>query len=206
MIFSAVLRRSLAFGPEHVEWLGRQIARVYPDAEFRPFSDTPLSIPYEPLHDGFPAWWSKMEALRRIKDGTVVMMDLDTVLPRAIDIPVPPEGFAYMHASPRDIDKIWGGLQISSPEFRRVVTDHFYAYPEENIAACGGCDQRYYAGGFRDRIKVLNAVRPDAVVSYKLHILQQGLKPENAFVMFHGLPRPWHAQQDWIPPLFPPSE
>lgn len=205
MIFSAVLRRSLAFGPEHVEWLGRQIARVYPGHEFRPFSDTPLSIPHERLEDGFPAWWSKMEALRRIKEGTVFMLDLDTVLTRAIDLPVPEDGFAYMQAAPRDVSKIWGGFQISSPAFRRTVTEHFYSDPEKHMELCLGCDQKYYRALFMPHIKLLNGVRPDAVVSYKIHVLQNGLQPENAFIGFHGLPRPWQTDHDWVPPLYPSS-
>jgi hypothetical protein len=203
MIFSAVLRRSLAFGPEHVEWLGRQIARHYPDAEFLPFSDTPLSIGHIRLVDGFPAWWSKMEAMRHLTEDTVVMLDLDTVILRPIDIPVPPNGFAYMQSSPRDFDKVWGGLQISSPEFRKVVSDHFYENPNRAIEDSLGCDQKLYRALWRDRIKLLNVERPDAVVSYKLHYLQQGLMPENAFIAFHGLPRPWHVVEPWIPPLFP---
>lgn len=206
MIISAVLRRSLAFGPEHVEWLGRQVSRVYPDAEFVPFSDVELKIPHRRLKEGLPTWWSKMEAMRELKDDTVLMMDLDTVLPRAIDLPVPPEGYAIMQAAPRNINKLWGGLQFSSPEFRRIVTTSFFRDPQGSMVACGGCDQKYYQENWRDRIKILNAIRPDAAVSYKLHVLQNGLQPENAFVMFHAQPRPWHVEHDWVPPLFPPSE
>ncbi len=206
MIFSAVLRRSLAFGPEHVEWLGRQIAKVYPGHEFRPFSDTPLSIPYERSEDGFPAWWSKMEALRRIKDGTVVMMDLDTVLLRPVDLPVPEDGFAYMQAAPRDINKLWGGFQISSPGFRRAVTDQFYVDPEAAMAASHGCDRKHYVAHWLPRLPRLNAGLPDAFVSYTLHVLQNGLRPANASVMFHAPPRPWQTDHDWVPPLLPPSE
>ncbi len=32
------------------------------------------------------------------------------------------------------------------------------------------------------RIKTLNVARPDAVVSYKVHVMQQGLQPDNAFI------------------------
>lgn len=206
MIISAVLRRSLAFGPEHIEWLGRQVARVYPDVEFVPFSDVELRIPYRRLVEGLPAWWSKMEALRALKDDTVLMLDIDTALPRAIDLPVPAEGYAIMQSSPNNVDKLWGGLQFSSPEFRRLVTDHFFRDPQGLMVACGGCDQKHYQAHWMSRIKLLNALRPDAAVSYKLHVLQHGLRPENAFVMFHAQPRPWHTEHDWITPLFPPSE
>ncbi len=206
MIVSCVLRQSLSFGPEHVEWLGRQVAKHYPDARFVPFSDVELKIPHERLKEGLPTWWSKMEAYRALKDDTVLMLDIDTVLIRPLDIPVPPQGLAYMQASPRNVYRLWGGLQISSPEFRRIVTDHFFRDPQGLMVECGGCDQKHYQKHWLSRIKLLNAARPDAVVSYKLHFLHQGLTPENAFVMFHAQPRPWHAEHDWIPPLFPPSE
>lgn len=206
MIVSCVLRASLSFGPEHVEWLGRQVAEHYPEATFLPFSDVPLRIPHERLVEGLPTWWSKMEAYRRLKEGTVLMLDIDTVLLKPIDIPVPPEGTAYMQSSPRNIYKLWGALQISSPEFRRLVTDKFFRDPQTAMVECKGCDQKYYVDNWLPRIKTLNVARPDAVVSYKLHVLHQGIRPENAFVMFHAQPRPWHAVESWIPPLFPPSE
>ncbi len=202
MIFSAVLRRSLAFGPEHVEWLGKQIAHHYPGIEFRPFTDTKVSIPHEILHEGLPAWWSKMEALRRIaEDVPVVMIDLDTVVLRNVALPVPPEGRAYMQTGPRNIDKIWGGFQISTPSFRRAVTDEFFQDPVGAMNACNGCDQIYYETRHREKIISLNAVLPDGLVSYKLHVLKRGLDPNNAFVLFHGLPRPWSTDHEWVPPL-----
>lgn len=206
MIISCVLRQSLAFGPEHVEWLGRQVADKYPGAMFVPFTDVPLKIPHERLKEMLPAWWSKMEALRALKDDTVLMLDLDTVLPRSIDLPVPREGNAIMQTAPRDINKVWGGLQFSSPTFRHLVTSHFFQDPQGRIAECGGDDQKYYRQYWLPRIDVLNVIRPDAAVSYKIHVMQQGLRPENAFVMFHSQPRPWQCDESWVPPLFPPSE
>lgn len=142
-----------------------------------------------------------MEALQRMTEDTVLMLDLDTVLTRTMDIPVPQPGRAYMQRSPRNINKVWGGLQISSPEFREHVTRHFFGDPEGAMQDCDGCDQRYYADHWQHRLGVLNAVRPDAVVSYKLHVLPEGLKPENAFVMFHAHPRPWNTVHDWVPTL-----
>lgn len=206
MIISCVLRQSLAFGPEHVEWLGRQVAERYPEARFIPFTDVPLKIPHERLKDMLPTWWSKFEALRRLKEDTVLMMDVDLVLAKTIDLPVPKEGNALMQTAPRDVNKVWGGLQFSSPTFRELVTNHFFQDPQGRIAECGGDDQKYYRQYWLPRIDVLNVVRPDAVVSYKMHVMPQGLKPENAFVLFHGLPRPQHLTEYWIPPLFPPSE
>lgn len=207
MIFSCVLRKSLAFGPEHVEWLGRQVERFYPECEFRPFSDVPLGIPHEILRDNLPTWWSKMEAYARLQAlAPVTMLDLDTVITRRLELPVPEEDFAYMQASPRHVEKVWGGFQISSPRFRRTVVEHFYKDPEAAMAACNGCDQKYYTAHHRSKIKILNALIPDAIVSYKMHVLQQGLQPANAFIMFHALPRPWHCQESWIPRLLPPSE
>lgn len=206
MIISCVLRQSLAFGPEHVEWLGRQAALHYPDARFVPYSDVPLKVPHERLKESLPTWWSKMEALRALKDDTVLMLDLDTVLIKRIELPVPSEGNAIMQTAPRDINKVWGGLQFSSRTFRELVTSHFFQDPQGRIAECGGDDQKYYRLHWLPRIAVLNVERPDAVVSYKMHVMQQGIQPENAFVMFHGMPRPWQVEHEWCPPLFPLSE
>jgi len=207
MIVSCVLRKSLAFGPEHVLWLGRQLAQFYPNAEFRPFSDVPLPIPHERLTEGLPTWWSKMEAYKRLPDDLVMMLDLDLVWMQ----PLPPllklaDGEAYMQTSPRDIDKVWGAFLLSTPGFRRVVTEHFYSDPAGNMLACNGCDQRYYRDNFLALINPMNVAAPDAIISYKLHYLQQGFTDKTALVVFHGFPRPWQVQESWIPPLHPPTE
>jgi hypothetical protein len=207
MIISCVLRKSLAFGPEHVEWLGRQVAKVYPEAEFLPFSDVPLSIPHERLHEGLPTWWSKMEAYRRLPDDLVMMLDLDMVwLKRLPELPVLPDGEAYMQTSPRDIDKVWGAFLLSTPGFRRAVVEHFYADVEGNMLACNGCDQKYYRDNFLHLINPMNVAAPDAIISYKLHYLQQGFTDQTAMVVFHGFPRPWQTEEPWVPPLFSSSE
>lgn len=208
MIISCVLRKSLAFGPEHVEWLGRQVAKHYPEAAFLPFSDVALSIPYVPLKEGLPTWWSKMEAYKRLVDDDLVMMlDLDVVLLKALpELPPLLDGEAYMQTSPRDIDKVWGAFQISTPAFRRTIVEHFYSDVAGNMLACNGCDQRYYRDNFLSLINPMNTAAPDAIISYKLHYLQQGFTDKTSIVVFHGFPRPWQVQETWIPPLVPTPE
>lgn len=207
MIVSCVLRKSLAFGPEHVAWLGRQVAKHYPEATFLPFSDVPLTIPYERLHEGLPTWWSKMEAYKRLPDGPVMMLDLDVVLLKALPkLPDLADGEAYMQTSPRDIDKVWGAFQLSTPAFRRAVVEHFYSDVEGNMLACNGCDQKYYRDNFLHLINPMNTAAPDAIISYKLHYLQQGFTDKTCILVFHGFPRPWQTDEPFVPPLVLTSE
>jgi hypothetical protein len=199
-IVSCVLTKSIAFDERHVEWLGRQVAAYCSDAQFVPFSNVPLSIPHERLERGLPSWWAKMEALARLPDGSVLMLDLDTVIIRPWTAPPVPAGYAYMQSAPNIRDHFWGGMQLSSPEFRATLAAHF---DPRHVDEAEGCDQKYYRQHWLSRLKPMQFVRPDEFVSFKLHVEQHGLRPQNTFVMFHGLPRPWNVSRPWIPPLEP---
>lgn len=198
---TCVLRTGPGFRADHVYWLGRQVARFMPDWQFLPFVDTPMNIPHVMLEKDDPSWWAKMEAMERLPDGPVVTMDIDTVLVRPWSPPIPAPGRAFMRVGDRDPMKVWGGLQVSSPEFRKAVTTHYRAHTDGLMTECIWCDQRYYNRYWIDRIDPLQIVCPDEVVSYKMHVMDRGLKPDMAVVMFHAHPRPWAAPDSWIPPL-----
>lgn len=199
MIFSAVLRRSIAFKPWHVQWLRDQIAEHYPEVQFRAFTDSNVGIP---LHKGLVGQWSKMEAYQHLPVGDVLMLDLDTVLLRRMDLPKPKPGRAFAYFSPDDREKPWGGWILSSAEWRAEVVKHFWSNPENAIGEAQGSDQRYFKKYFLDTMDPINVLRPGELASYKRGGFYEGTPPsETAFVLFHGQPRPFDLDLPWIPKL-----
>lgn len=203
MIVSCVLRQSPAFGPTHVEWLAAQVSRFMPDWTFLPFSDVPLAVPHRRLESDLPAWWAKMEIHRAGLGGPVLVMDLDTVILRPWKVKAAQLAHPYvMRHFTRDgsqkPEEFACGILLTTPEFRSRVAEHFRP---EHIEESGGDDQRYYKKYHDKALRRFQDYWPDEFVSYKLHGAQHGLRPDNTFVNFHGLPRPWDLSESWIPKL-----
>jgi len=205
VIVSAVLRQSVAFGPQHVAWLAAQVSKHLPDAVFLPFSDVPLAMPHVRLTTGLPAWWAKMEIHSANLSGPVLVMDLDTVIRRswittAAQLSAPYVMRHFTADGCRIPEQFMCGMMLTTDAFRRTVADHFRP---EHIDEAGGDDQRYYWKYHRNALRRFQDEWPDEFVSYKAHVLQHGLRPDNTFINFHGLPRPWDLSESWIPCLHP---
>jgi len=208
VIVSCVLRQSAAFGPQHVAWLAAQVSKHLPDAQFLPFSDVPLAMDYRPLRTDLPAWWAKMEINSSDLDGPVLMLDLDTVISRTWTTTAEQCSKPWvMRHFTRDGSKypeaFACGIMLTTPDFRRTVADHFFTDPWSFIHACRGDDQVYYQSFHNRALSRFQDEWPDEFVSYKLHVVPHGIRPDNTFINFHGLPRPWDLSEDWIPCLHP---
>lgn len=200
MIVACVLRKSIAFHAWHVSWLRDQVEKFYPEAEFRAFTDVPGVG--QQLERGLVGQWSKMEAYQHLPTDTVLMLDLDTVLLRRMDLPTPKPGRAIAYFSPEDREKPWGGWILSSPEWRAKVVEHFWGAPENSIGEAQGSDQRYFKKHFLGTMDPINVSHPGELASYKRGGFYQGDPPsETAFVLFHGQPRPFDLDLPWIPKL-----
>lgn len=190
-----VLRSGGDFGPEHVQWLARQV----PGLACLSDVDVP-GVPCTPLAHCWPGWWSKMEAYGPAIDGDILLIDLDTVVLSLPEIPTETTvlrdftepsvmGSGFMYVTQADRERIWEAW-IADPE----------RHMRENMRWPKWGDQ-----GFLQDIIGGSAKWGSEVVSYKVHC-QRG-KPDDAQVVcFHGKPRPWHAKAAWIPPLYPAPE
>jgi hypothetical protein len=200
---ACVLRKSASFDERHVTWLRDQISRLHPEWEFVPFSDVPLDMPHRRLTSSLPSWWAKFEIYASDLDGAVLVMDLDTVMLRRWD-KVPAGNYILRHFT-RDgfgrPEEFAGCITLTHPEFRKRVSKHFGNAPAHFMTEAAGDDQRYWMKYWSREIKRFQDDCPDQFVSYKLHVLQHGLRPENVFINFHGTPRPWDVRADWIPAL-----
>lgn len=201
MIVSCILLKGAEFDERHVYWLGRQVAQHYPDATFLPYSDVPLAIPYRPLVTKLPRWWAKMDAAKDPVDQTTLMLDLDTVLIKPVQIPLDRPSIPR---HPIIHSKLACGIMLWTPDFRAKLAEHFFKNPRRYMVESNGDDQRYFLNYWGDKVARMQDDLPlDSIADYKYTVGPWGLRPENAIVMFHGLPRPWQVTEDWIPPLEP---
>lgn len=206
MNIACVLRKSKDFQPEHVLWLKKQCEEYISHDEFICFSDVPVACENYKLQTDFPKWWAKMEIYKSDLRGPVLILDLDTVI-RGPFAPTPDqlESPWVMRHFTRDgfqaVEEFACGIMLVPQWFRTAVWMHFSYNPTLFINEAQGDDQKYFKKYWDKELKRFQDEFPDAFVSYKLHIRQHGLREDNVFINFHGLPRPWEVKEDWIPCL-----
>lgn len=188
-----VLRSGGDFGPEHVQWLARQVPGLtclsdvaVPGVETRPL-----------LHD-WPGWWAKMEMFGPALQGDVLMIDLDTVVR---ELPAAPVRTTVL-GDFTEPGIIGSGLMYVTAEDRARVWDAWTADPAGHMASCTRWPRWGDQGFLMDHLA--DAARwqdSEPVYSYKAHC--RGSLPADAKVVcFHGKPRPWDVRAAWVPPLY----
>lgn len=201
-----VLRSGGDYGPEHVDWLRRQILRHNPGVRFVCYTD--MGVPGEtmPLEHRWPGWWSKLEVMSPALPGDLIFVDLDTVCVGSV------AHFAGLRKTTalRDVNNRAGERTLQSSVMfltqsdRRTIWDAFTAAPEHHMNWCaGGGDQRFIGSVLTDW-QAFQDVLPGELISYKVGMLRHDLTAPPAgtrLVVFHGKPRPWHVQAEWIPKI-----
>jgi hypothetical protein len=198
VIVSSVLRKSDTFDERVVYWQGRQIAKHYPGVEYLPFSDVPLNIPYIPLESDLPKWWAKMHIAQYGFKEPVLVVDLATVVVKPLDIPQDRPLVLRHFTRPASLAC---GLMLWTPAFQDKLAAHFFRNSRRHMVDANWDDQRYFRRYFGNEMGRFQDSEPDGYPSYKATVAHWGLRPENGFVFFHGMPKPWHLELPWIPPL-----
>lgn len=184
------------FGPEHVQWLARQVPGLVC------ISDAPVAgVPTIKPEIDLPGWWIKMNAFSpNVVQGDILLIDLDTVVLSLPDMPTETTvlrdftepsvmGSGFMFVTQADRERIWEAW-IADPD----------RHMRENTRWPKWGDQ-----GFLQDIIGGAAKWGSEVVSYKVHC-RGGVPADARTVCFHGKPRPWAVQAAWIPPLHPVPE
>jgi hypothetical protein len=188
-----VLRAGKDFGPEHVQWLARQVPGL------RCLSDQPVpGVPVYALRTNWPGWWAKMEAFDvDLIPGDVLLMDLDTVV---FDLPALPTVTTVLDDFFRPALMGSGFMFLTEADRARCFAE-FTRDPAGHMARCR---TRYAWGdqGFLHPLIGHGARWGSNVRSYKLHC-QAGVPPGTQVVAFHGQPRPWNCGERWVPALQP---
>lgn len=190
-----VLRSGGEYGPEHVQWLARQVPGLVC------LSDVSVAgVPTVALRHGWPGWWSKLELFSDAIPGDLLYLDLDTVVIGDLS------GFEVGQTTMLS-DFYWperpaSGLMYISEQDKAAVWDGWIADPAGHMAKQRG------RGGIGDQgfiAECLSPARwqdllPGKVVSYKAHC-RNGVPEGAEVVCFHGKPRPWHCGESWVPSL-----
>lgn len=186
---ACVLRSGGDFGPEHVQWLAKQVPGLVC------LSDVPVpGVETIALEHDWPGWWAKLEMFGPSLEGDVLMIDLDTVVLR-----MPEASETTVLENYADPGWMGSGLMYVTAEDRARVWEAWIANPAKHIRE----NQRWPKWGDQGFLQdhIGNAARWGAEVrSYKMHCMA-GLPAGTDVVVFHGKPRPWDVRAEWVPPL-----
>lgn len=193
MTACCVLRSGGDFGPEHVQWLARQVPGLVC------LSDAPVpGVDWRPLQHDWPTWWAKMEMFGPALEGDVLMIDLDTVVLRLPEAPgettvlqdftepgVMGSGFMFVTAADRA--RVWGAW-LADPAGHMAANRRWPKWGDQGFLM----DHLADAARWQD-------ISPGAIVSYKVHVRGRRLPEDAQVCCFHGRPRPWHVNEPWVP-------
>lgn len=191
-----VLRSGGEYGPEHVRWLARQVPGL------AVLTDVPVSgVPNFALVSDWPGWWAKMELFRPDLPGDVLYFDLDTVVLGGLDqLEVGRTTVLRDFYRPGSIGS---GLIYIEHRHKREVIEKFLVDPARHMAECRTRENWGDQGFLRKALPefaLWQDLRPDLVWSYKADIVAKRKTPRGV-VCFHGKPRPWAVNEDWVPRL-----
>jgi len=204
------LRASKDFQPEHVRWLKKQCDQYIAYDKFYVYRDVPVSGPdiYNvPLKHNWPKWWAKFEAYGDpYLKGPCLILDLDTVIVNKFEPTFEQLQHSWICRHPvRDgfkaPEEFNCGAMLVTEDFRRKVYTHFSQDPSRYMEENHWDDQRYFKKYFDKDLLRFQDEFYDQFVSFKLHVVPHGLRDDNTFVMFHGVPRPWDVDYFWVPKL-----
>jgi hypothetical protein len=186
-----VLRVGKDFGPQHAQWLARQVPGIVCLSD----QEVP-GVETIPLRTKWPGWWAKMEALdARLIGGDVLLIDLDTVV---FELPDMPRETTVLDDFYRPTLMGSGFMYLTEADRKRCF-NLFCQRPELHMLRCG-TRTRWGDQGFLNPLIGKSKRWGSEVRSYKLHC-KDGVPHGTKVVCFHGKPRPWDVDADWIPPM-----
>jgi len=155
------------------------------------FSDVDVPCERIPLKHGWSGWWSKIEVFSDVFDGTVIYIDLDTVIAGSIDHFA---GHQHQFTMLRD----FGAKAIPNSGFMAWAGDYRHIYEtfaqdpkphmRKYIQPPQIGDQAYIAS-VQKPLDFWQDLFPNQVLSYKKHCVGKE-RPEDARVVcFHGEPK-----------------
>lgn len=197
--------RHVDYRPEHVQWLQMQCARYAPGVRFVCLSNVEIDgVETIPLEHNWPGWWSKMELFKHDL-GRVLYIDLDTVIvgPLAEMLEYPHKFTALQALNNKPAKQLNSGL-MAWQGARPDLFEPFAADPDYWIKACvtGNCwGDQGFINRHLPKWEAWQTLFPGAVGSFKNTWNRRKPPPSARVVCFHGEPKPFAVDQDWIPKL-----
>lgn len=193
MVIACVLRSGGDFGPEHVQWLAKQVPGLVC------LSDVEVpGVQTIPLHHDWPGWWAKMCAHDTdLLPGDILLLDLDTVV---LSLPETPTETTVLRDF-TDPDCMGSGFMFVTEADRKRIWEAWIADPARHMRE----NQRWPNWGDQGFLKPLIGhcqKWQDIAKVYSYKVNCRSALPEDAQVVcFHGKPRPWDVRADWVPRL-----
>lgn len=200
---------NIEYHPKQVQWLRDQVARhVKCDYRFVCFSDIQIEgVEVIPLEDNLPGWWSKLELFKRDM-GKVFYLDLDTVIVSEITHMM---RYAHKFTVLRNLSssapgRIGSGIMAWDGDCSHIYNE-FIADAKRHMDECTVSskwgDQGFIQEHMRERggWEYFQDLFPGQLVSYKFDLGRGNPRQPNRIVIFHGEPKPWETNHNWVPPL-----
>jgi hypothetical protein len=206
------------FTAKHVQALAQQVERFAPLDDFVCLTPVSVSgVECLPLKHEWRGWWVKFELFRPDIKGTVLYLDLDTVITGSLSDIVAVDKLTLLRDFYRDGKTLYGGiarrrapkpegLQASLmllPEADRAeIWEDWMRGPNAHMQRLGSKgDQPLLEQHFLKHAQRWQDVVPGQIVSWKVDCcggneFQVPAIPEDArVIVFHGQPRPWQCKE-----------
>jgi hypothetical protein len=207
---ACVLKSGGDYWPEHVQALRDGVERNLSLAHrFVCLTDMEVDCERLPLRNGWPGWWSKLELFDGRLEGSVVYLDLDTIVVGSLDEIAIGHRFTVLRNFWAEVygehDRIGSGLMAWDCDLSAIY-HAFAAEPERFIREYKTRAKWGDQGFIKDHTPVeperWQDKHPGKVVSFKKHVRPAGRVPVGAaIVAFHGQPRPFDLsmrQRAWF--------
>ncbi len=204
-VIACVLKSGGDFLPKHVYWLERMCRQHMPGWHFFCWTDMPVRGAARLRHD-WPKWWAKMQIMKDLEDYEfpALVVDLDTVFLKPLEILSEHKDLPIFLRDPwkdgfRHPERLAAGFTYLPQWARAEIWSRWSKDPEDAMSRYNGDDQPWLHEMFSSSALRWQDHYLDQVVSYKVHVKGMGLQDDNRVVYFHGQPRPWDADEPWIP-------
>jgi hypothetical protein len=195
------------FTAKHVQALAKQCEEFSPLNDFICITNEKVpGVECWPNRNKWPGWWVKYEIFAPQIRGTLLYMDIDTVIGDSLSDIVAVKKLTLLRDFYRDGKKLKEGLQASLmllPEADRVeIWEDWMRGPHAHMQRLGfKGDQPMLEQHYLARAQRWQDVLPGQIVSWKVNCgggnaFKQPHIPDGArLIVFHGQPRCWDVEQ-----------
>lgn len=195
------------FTVKHVQALAQQCEKYAPLYDFVCITNEKVpGVECWPNRNNWPGWWVKMELYRPDIRGTVLYLDLDTVITGSLSNIVAVNKLTLLRDFYRDGKRLKEGLQASMmllpEEEREGPWKYFSTHPRsymETYKTKG--EQPLLESYYMSHAQRWQDVVPGQIVSWKVNCgggnaFREPIIPaDTRVIIFHGVPRPWDVPQ-----------
>lgn len=212
MTIAAVLKYSADYQIKHAKWLADQV----PGIVFISDIEIPGVITV-PMKHKWPGWWSKINLFSDAIPGDILYLDIDTVV---LDkdflgvIKIAANRKTTMLSDFYFPKRAASGIMYIAEQDKNKVWQTFVNNPRQYMRKFRTLGDGGFINSVLPDVRRWDKVFPGSIISYKKDVLRPGDKYSDKFtcgtgkvpadakiIAFHGRPRPWQANESWIPKL-----